>query len=240
MGRIKETEYQNLAEKNFTEKFKLLRKFYGLTVRDLATLLNYKNSASITNFERTPMLKKPSFQTIIKMQQLYGIFVDWLFGLSGTPYTEESVKQAEIEQQNRFSLDYDDIAKNPQTPEATISFLKVNLFPNYLIWQRLHLNDRFVLLAILYYIESQKYIDSKMNYRSIDLVIMNARPTTSISKSEEKHATYIKLLNTINKALTSSSNYKLSTNEKGKVSVLSERWNFLRYIQLQNSSNSDC
>lgn len=198
MNQVQKTKYQDLAEKNFIYKFKLLREFYRFTVRDLATLLNYKNSSSITNFERAPMLKKPSFQTVIRIQQLYGISVDWLFGLSRTPYTEESVKQAEIEQQNRFSLNYDDITKNSQTLEATISFLKVNLFPNYLIWQRLDLNDRFVLLAILYYIESQKYIDSKMNYRSIDLVKLNVRPTASISKSEGKQATYIKLLNTIN------------------------------------------
>lgn len=238
------------TERNFTKKFLIVRSFYGLTIRDLAALLNYKSSANITHFEKAPILKKPSFQTIIGIQQLYGISVDWLFGLSRTPYTEESVKQAEIEQQNRFFLDYDDIAKNPQTPEATISFLKMNLFPNYVIWQKLQLSDRFVLILLLnylalyifkYYRESHTGNVAKKVYDMKEVLGL----VPSVEPEEiKKHADFLPAFLKLKEAVELPFEYQYPHNpsqawpsadsmKRIEHSVLDKRWDFLEYLKEQ-------
>lgn len=238
------------SELSFSHKFKALRSFYHLSTRDMAALLNYKSPANIAYFEKSPMTNKPSYQTFINLQQIYGISIDWMLGLNNTPYTVETVKQAEIQQMNRFILDPLEVKKNPESPESTVSFLKTDLFPNDVIWKKLQLRDRFTLLLILnflsvyifqYYIDHHGGILAKKVHGLKDMLGLNpsVKPQP-IKKHAEYSQAFLDLYNAVKSplgipyslypALVLPGQDKM---ERLDHPVLDERWDFIKYLESQ-------
>ncbi|MBQ3112790.1 MAG: hypothetical protein IJC05_00260 [Phascolarctobacterium sp.] len=78
---------------NFVNNFLRIRKSHNLSAPTMATLLNFKSSTSITNFEKGRAVL--SINTVHDICNLFSVTTDWLLGRSDEPYTEESVALAE-------------------------------------------------------------------------------------------------------------------------------------------------
>ncbi|MSS81255.1 helix-turn-helix transcriptional regulator [Acidaminococcus fermentans] len=77
----------------FSDRFILLRKLYKITQKDLAMLLRYKSRSNIADLESGRA--RPSFEVLLRIHHFYGVSIDWLMGISDTPYSEESISRAE-------------------------------------------------------------------------------------------------------------------------------------------------
>lgn len=90
----------------FSKRLKLLRESHNLSMSELAELLFMKSSAAINEFESGR--SKPTLETALTIALYFGISLDWLFGLSNTPYTNESIAAANkacIEREQRVFSD---------------------------------------------------------------------------------------------------------------------------------------
>nr|WP_308612324.1 helix-turn-helix transcriptional regulator [uncultured Dialister sp.] len=219
---------------SFSRKFKALRTFYQISYRDLGTMMNYKSKANLTNFEKFPMTTKPSYQTIAALPQIFGISIDWMLGYSKIPYTEETIKQAENEQANRFLLDLP-VGNSPyDSPESLTDFLKREMFPNSVISQELSLSDRFILLFLLNYLALyfvQYYIahhDSKIQMKIHKFKEFFEGSSTLEPDSITRHPDYMPAILKLYGAVKQSKDQSSIT---PRSSILDNRWDFIDYLQ---------
>lgn len=77
----------------FGEKIKILRVTYGLSMKNIADLLGYKNSGTISQIEAG--IITPSYANLIQFANFYGVHLDWLIGRSYIIYTDESLEFSE-------------------------------------------------------------------------------------------------------------------------------------------------
>lgn len=242
------------SELSFSKKFKALREFYNLSYRDMAGLLNYKSSGNIAYFEKVPMTNKPSYQILISLAQIYGISIDWMIGLSDVPYTEATVKAAEIEQASRFVVNPEVINQNAKSLESIISFLKDSLFPNAIITQRLQLADRFILLFLVnylagyverYYVNHEGWKDSKNQQNLKNLIGLDPKMK---AKQIKKHPDYLPAFLTLAAAVKPRlgipyEEYGIIPPEEtsGRIDhcILDNRWDLLAYLRANNIDVKD-
>ncbi len=243
------------SELSFSAKFKALRGFYKLPAREMAGLLNYKSSANVAFFEKYPMTNKPTFQLLISMNQLFGISIDWMLGIGEKPYTEESIRQAEIAQDERFVVAASIIAEDSDAPENIMYGIKTGLFPRVIIQGKLELRDRFILLFLLNYISyalDQYYVQNRAGILKKKLqglaellgFTSSSNPLSNLDgivNTMKKHQDFVEAFLQFADTLKSPEGipYSLypalvlpgqSNVEKLGHSLLDERWNFERYL----------
>lgn len=141
-------------DESFSAHFKTLRLFFLLANREMAELLNYKSPSNIVYFEHIPMTNRPSYQALVYLQQLYGISIDWLFGIQSLPFTEETLKAAESTlnvRLNSLSLDFQDekFSVEQKLQNLLFNLSNPNIFPNFV------LNDQFVLLFLINFLNNE-------------------------------------------------------------------------------------
>lgn len=84
-----------LQDNSFAQKIKYLRTKYELSTSELASLLNFKNKASIGQIERKMLYV--SFPKLIDISNLFAIRADWLLGRHPEPYSEVIIEYFEEE-----------------------------------------------------------------------------------------------------------------------------------------------
>ena len=77
----------------FSKRLRQLRISNGLSMREFADYLGYKNTGTISQFENNKNV--PSFHSLIRIADFYGVTLDWLVGQSKFKYSEESIANAE-------------------------------------------------------------------------------------------------------------------------------------------------
>lgn len=245
------------SDLNFSDKFKALRNFYGLSAREMAALLNYKSSGNIAFFEKYPMTNKPTFQLLISMNQLFGVSIDWMLGIGEKPYTEENIRQAEIAQDERFVVAASAvIAEDSDAPENIMYGIKTGFFPRIIIQGKLELRDRFILLFLLNYISyalDQYYVQNRAGILKKKLqglaellgFTSSSNPLSNLDgivNTMKKHQNFVEAFLQFADTLKSPEGipYSLypalvlpeqSNVEKLGHSLLDERWNFERYLE---------
>jgi len=75
--------------KYFQSRLKLLRESYDLSMTEFAELLMWSAPAAVNQFEKGK--STPSLETLLLITTRFGISMDWLTGLSDTPYTKDSI-----------------------------------------------------------------------------------------------------------------------------------------------------
>ena len=208
------------ADKNFSAHFRDIQSFYGMTTRDMASLLNYKSASNIHYFTKIPMTNRPSYQALVNLQQLSGISLDWLFGLSPIPFAEETLEVAEKfleERLNSLSLDFTDKKFSVEQKLQSLIFdlLSTNACKQFT------LNDRFVLLFLINFLDNE---------------LCKAYAAIEVNR-EEKYNKFKVMENqkiVIRKYPGVISTLELFHEEMGKkhtASILSKDWDFNAFIQ---------
>ena len=80
-------------ENVFKTRLKELRESHNVTMTELADILGMTSSAAISQFETGKSL--PSYFTLLKIALFFGVSLEWLTGLSDTPYTKASITAAQ-------------------------------------------------------------------------------------------------------------------------------------------------
>lgn len=100
----------NFSEK-FVNNFLAIRNAYHLSTTEMAKLLRFKSSTSITNFEKGRA--SLPIDAVHILCNTFCVSADWLLGRTNTPYTEESVEASEkilakkldlVDKRNRLGL----------------------------------------------------------------------------------------------------------------------------------------
>ena len=81
-----------ILQNSFNKKIRMLRQLYDLTLKEEAELLGLKSGGNITAMESGKT--KPSYETMVKIQALYGISIDWIMGYSDIPYNSITIEIA--------------------------------------------------------------------------------------------------------------------------------------------------
>ena len=207
-------------DKNFSTHFKILRSFYELSVREMAELLNYKSPSNINYFENIPLSNRPSYQVLIYLQQLYGISVDWLFGIHSLPFTEKTLKAAEntlTVRLNSLSLNFTDkkFAIEQRLQKLLSDLTDTNTFVQFT------LNDRFVLLFLINFLNnklckaySEIEIDQKEKYSKFTVIDNNKIII-------RKHPEFIPLLELFHQEKNTTHN----------TTILEPHWDFISFSE---------
>ena len=75
------------------QRFKLVRAAYGLSLRDMADVLNTKSKTTIFRIEENEALL--SIELLNRFSRIFSISYDWLFGISDNPYIESYISHNE-------------------------------------------------------------------------------------------------------------------------------------------------
>ena len=83
------------------ERIKKLTNLYNFNIHEIAkmTKTNEHTIKSYFNSQRIPSTK-----TILAFATTFGISLDWLYGITDTPYTKETIKIAENECYMKFQI----------------------------------------------------------------------------------------------------------------------------------------
>lgn len=73
--------------------WKLIRTAYGLTLSDVADLLNIKSKATIFRIEENR--NSLSVELLNKFSRVFSVSFDWLFGVSQNPYIDSYIEKNE-------------------------------------------------------------------------------------------------------------------------------------------------
>lgn len=77
----------------FANNIKNIRETHGLSMNELASLMQFKSKGTIGQLETQKA--QPSFDFLLKMNSIFAVSIDWLIGLSNQPYTNGSLLNAE-------------------------------------------------------------------------------------------------------------------------------------------------
>lgn len=80
-------------KESFSIKLKILRNTYGLSLAELAKILNMNTRGSLYDWENKRSF--PSMENLISLTNLFGISLEWLLGRSETIYSDESIEWSE-------------------------------------------------------------------------------------------------------------------------------------------------
>lgn len=131
-----------ILENSFQQKLRILRTLYGLTLNEVKDLLELKSGGNVSGLENRRV--RPSYATLVKIQALYGISIDWMMGFSDTPYNSITIEIA--------------LAQSIKKVQQLIKDGKIypdfitNLKDYYDSYDRLKLENRFNLILLQNYI----------------------------------------------------------------------------------------
>ena len=84
----------------FAKRFKELRLYYGLSLNDLAIMLNGADRTVVSRWER--VLNWPNMKTLIKISNIFAVSMDWLVGNSDFKYSDKKINELEAEFDDTF------------------------------------------------------------------------------------------------------------------------------------------
>lgn len=84
----------------FAKRFKELRLYYGLSLNDLAIMLNVASNTVVSKWERC--LNWPNMETLIKVSNFFAVSMDWLVGNSDFKYSDKKINELEAEFDDTF------------------------------------------------------------------------------------------------------------------------------------------
>lgn len=82
-------------KESFSIKLRILRNTYGLSLAELAKILNMNTRGSLYDWENKRSF--PSMENLIFLTNFFGVSLEWLLGRSSDIYTENSIYLGEIE-----------------------------------------------------------------------------------------------------------------------------------------------
>ena len=80
-------------KESLAKNLKFLRRLYGLSMSELALILNFKNKSTIAQLETIKML--PSFETLINIANVFAVNMDWLTGRTYESYNDAIIAELE-------------------------------------------------------------------------------------------------------------------------------------------------
>ena len=80
-------------KESLAKNLKFLRRLYGLSMSELALILNFKNKSTIAQLETIKML--PSFETLINIANVFAVNMDWLTGRTYESYNDAIITELE-------------------------------------------------------------------------------------------------------------------------------------------------
>lgn len=122
-GHIKKTQLQN--------NIKLLRNTYKMTYSDVSLMENNIRRTTLQSWEQATRI--PTCDNLLIYASTFGISVDWLYGISKTPYTLQSIDYAEKIYYKNIKNAWDTDTINTKLFDDSISKIKFiqNSIENY-------------------------------------------------------------------------------------------------------------
>lgn len=176
LGKIDE-----ILQNSFSERVRMLRLLYDLTLKEEAELLGLKSGGNITAMESGKT--KPSYDTMVKIQALYGVSVDWLMGYSDRPYNSITIEIA-LEQIKKKVIKM--IKEGAIYPDFIIT-----LEDYYHSIDKLTLENQFNLILLQNYIIRDQKIGYENNKR---LKSMNNKIMLTLGKHKEYYENLDKII----------------------------------------------
>lgn len=170
-----------ILQNSFNKKIRMLRQLYDLTLKEEAELLGLKSSGNITAMESGKT--KPSYETMVKIQALYGISIDWIMGYSDIPYNSITIEIA-LEQIRKKVI--------KMIKEGTIypDFI-VTLEDYYHSIDKLTIENQFNLILLQNYIIHDQKIGYENNKK---LKTINNKVMLSLGKHKEYYENLDKII----------------------------------------------
>ena len=170
-----------ILQNNFNKKIRMLRQLYDLTLKEEAELLGLKSGGNITAMESGKT--KPSYETMVKIQALYGISIDWIMGYSDIPYNSITIEIA-LEQIRKKVI--------KMIKEGTIypDFI-VTLEDYYHSIDKLTIENQFNLILLQNYIIHDQKIGYENNKK---LKTINNKVMLSLGKHKEYYENLDKII----------------------------------------------
>lgn len=83
-----------MEERNsFAKNIKFLRRLYGLSLSDMAMLINLKSKGSLSTLENAK--NPPSFETLVNIANVFAVNMDWLTGRTYESYNDAIITELE-------------------------------------------------------------------------------------------------------------------------------------------------
>lgn len=176
LGKIDE-----ILQNSFSQKIRMLRQLYCLTLKEEAELLGLKSGGNITAMESGKT--KPSYDTMVKIQALYGISIDWIMGFSDMPYNSITIEIALVQIKKKVIK---------MIKEGTIypDFI-VTLEDYYHAIDKLTIENQFNLILLQNYIIHDQKIGYENNKR---LKTMNNKVILTLGKHKEYYENLDKII----------------------------------------------
>lgn len=170
-----------ILQNSFNKKIRMLRQLYDLTLKEEAELLGLKSGGNITAMESGKT--KPSYETMVKIQALYGISIDWIMGYSDIPYNLITIEIA-LEQIRKKVI--------KMIKEGTIypDFI-VTLEDYYHSIDKLTIENQFNLILLQNYIIHDQKIGYENNKK---LKTINNKVMLSLGKHKEYYENLDKII----------------------------------------------
>lgn len=170
-----------ILQNSFSKKIRMLRQLYDLTLKEEAELLGLKSGGNITAMESGKT--KPSYETMVKIQALYGISIDWIMGYSDIPYNSITIEIA-LEQIRKKVI--------KMIKEGTIypDFI-VTLEDYYHSIDKLTIENQFNLILLQNYIIHDQKIGYENNKK---LKTINNKVMLSLGKHKEYYESLDKII----------------------------------------------
>lgn len=170
-----------ILQNSFSKKIRMLRQLYDLTLKEEAELLGLKSGGNITAMESGKT--KPSYETMVKIQALYGISIDWIMGYSDIPYNSITIEIA-LEQIRKKVI--------KMIKEGTIypDFI-VTLEDYYHFIDKLTIENQFNLILLQNYIIHDQKIGYENNKK---LKTINNKVMLSLGKHKEYYENLDKII----------------------------------------------
>lgn len=176
LGKIDE-----ILQNSFSKRIRMLRQLYCLTLKEEAELLGLKSGGNITAMESGKT--KPSYDTMVKIQALYGISIDWIMGFSDMPYNSITIEIALVQIKKKVIK---------MIKEGTIypDFI-VTLEDYYHAIDKLTIENQFNLILLQNYIIHDQKIGYENNKK---LKTMNNKVILTLGKHKEYYENLDKII----------------------------------------------
>ena len=76
---------------------KKIRQTYELTLNEMAEIIGLNSRSLICEMENPKINKKISIEKVLKIANIFGISMDWLFSDKGEPYNQYTIEETEAE-----------------------------------------------------------------------------------------------------------------------------------------------
>lgn len=175
----------------FSKRLKLLRVSHDLSMSEMAELLFLKTSAAINEFESGR--SKPTTETAINIATYFGVSLDWLFGLSGIPYTNDSVVAAEkaaFEREQKIDTNHD----LQGLIASTAYLLKIEPKVDYYFCERnLAYRGNYVFLKNATFLNDLEHLQHKQDSLSsrLNSLFSTVKPTRLSKRKIERYKLFL-------------------------------------------------